>query len=125
MGLYADPSSWNELSIQTIILAGASLIAITFVLYCFCKFKELRTDSFKLVINILITDFVYTLTIFMLSVIFQFVKGNDSSDEYLANKYPTLCKFEAFISDYSILASCTWTSIVCHSMYCDVVGSRF
>lgn len=46
------------IAIEILILGGLSIIGCSFVLYCYLRFNELRTDQLRIVIHIIIFDLI-------------------------------------------------------------------
>lgn len=45
---------------------------------------------------------------------------NEKADLLLVETHPILCYTEAYLSNFSILTSTAWTSIICHTLYMQV-----
>ncbi|CAD8089766.1 unnamed protein product [Paramecium sonneborni] len=108
------------LAIEIAAICVPSVFILVFTLYCYLKFQHLNNAQFKLVTRILFSDLIYESIMSVISLAYIITQNSSSRESYLRDSHPTFCYIEAYLSNFSILSSTAWTSIICHTLYMQV-----
>ncbi|CAK79918.1 unnamed protein product (macronuclear) [Paramecium tetraurelia] len=108
------------LAIEIAAICVPSVFLLIFTLYCYFKFEHLNNAQFKLVTRILFSDLIYESIMSVISLSYIITANGSDEQTSFRDSYPTFCYIEAYLSNFSILTSTAWTSIICHTLYMQV-----
>ncbi|CAK73600.1 unnamed protein product (macronuclear) [Paramecium tetraurelia] len=108
------------LAIEIATICVPSVFLLIFTLYCYLKFEHLNNAQFKLVTRILYSDLIYESIMSAISLSYIITENRSNEETSFRDSYPTFCYIQAYLSNFSILTSTAWTSIMCHTLYMQV-----
>lgn len=54
------------------------------------------------------------------SISLAYLITSNNETTFLRDTHPTFCYLEAYLSNFAVLTSTAWTSIICHTLYMQV-----